>query len=113
FAATAACSSAANRASQDRVEPVRASTAIGLPRAFQCLGNLEGQLARLCRIQPRIAMRQIAVCERLFVDRLRAADAFGDVLPGQLEMHAATIASLGGMDRERAMQLVEDATERK
>ena len=88
-------------------------TAIALPRALQRLGDLEGQLERLGGIEPRVAMRQIAVGERGFADRLGAADAFGDVLPGQLEMHAAGIAALGGMDREGAVQLVEDAVERR
>src|ERR1700722_3392875 len=111
-AATPACYPPPTPPSKDRVRVVRPSPAIALPRAFQRLGDLESQLERLGRIQPRVTMRQIAVGERSFADRLRAADAFGDVLSGELEMDAAGIASLGGMDCEGAMQLVENAIER-
>src|ERR1044071_4918209 len=82
-----------------------------LPLALQRLGDLKRQFEGLAGVEPRIAMRVIAVGERGFADRLRAADAFGDVLPRQLEMHAAGIAALGQMHREGAMNLVEDAVE--
>src|SRR5438045_3217931 len=56
-------------------------------------------------------MRQITIGKRGLADLLGAADAFGDVLPSQLEMYASGIASLGSVDREGAMQLVEDPVE--
>ncbi len=56
-------------------------------------------------------MGQVIGAEALLAELLGAADAFGDVLAGQLEMHPAGIAALGEMDREGAVQLVEDAVE--
>jgi hypothetical protein len=52
----------------------------------------------------RIAMRAIAVGKGGFADLLSAADAFGDVLASQLEMHPAGIPAFGEMDREGALQ---------
>ena len=73
---------------------------------LQRLGDLEGELQGLARVEPRVAMRQVALGERGLADPLGAADAFGDVLPGQLEMHAAGIAALGvdGSRRRRAIR---------
>ena len=79
--------------------------------ALQRLGDQEGELERLAGVEPRVAMGVVAVGERGFGDRLGAADAFGDVLAGHLEMHAAGIAALGRVDREEAAHLVEDAVE--
>src|SRR6185437_5164849 len=67
-----------------------------------------GKLERLARIEARSAMRMIAIAERRFGDRLRAADAFGDVLAGHLEMDAARIAAFGRMDGEEAFDLAQD-----
>jgi hypothetical protein len=53
-------------------------------------------------------MRAIAVGKGGFADLLSAADAFGDVLASQLEMHPAGIAAISEMDREGALQFIED-----
>src|SRR5205085_10642052 len=82
-----------------------------LTLALQRLRDLEGELDRLAGIEPRVAMRQVVGGETLFADLLSAADALRDVLPRQFEMHAAGVAALGEMDREGAVQLVEDPVE--
>src|SRR5688500_11836927 len=82
-----------------------------LALALPGFGDLEGQLEGLAGVEPRVAMGVVAVRQRGFADRLGAADAFGDVLPSQFEMHPAGIAALGEMDGEGAVQLVEDAVE--
>src|SRR5690348_15515416 len=59
------------------------------PLGLQAFRDQESQLERLARIQPRIAMRVVAVGQCRVADRLGTAGAFGDVLPRHLEMHAA------------------------
>src|SRR5262249_13110127 len=86
-------------------------TAISLPADLQRLGDLEGKLQSLGGVKPRVAMRQIAFGERGLAHPLGATDAFGHILSGQLEMHAARIASLGVMDREGAVQFIENSAE--
>src|ERR1700680_1472256 len=54
---------------------------------LQQFRDQEGHVDRLFGVQTRIADRVIAVVEILVGDRARAADAFGDVLPGHLQMH--------------------------
>src|SRR5438128_8760037 len=56
-------------------------------------------------------MGQVVLGHRGFTHSLSAADAFGDVLPGQFAVYAASIGALGGMDRKRAVHLVENAVE--
>src|SRR5271163_470425 len=75
------------------------------------LGDQEGELDRLGTVQPRIAAGVVASGEVDLADRLRAAGAFGDVLAGQLEMHAAGIGALGAVDLEEALELGQDAVE--
>src|SRR5215831_14495222 len=84
---------------------------VSLPLALQGFRNLEGELDGLAGVEARVAMRVVALGERLLADLLRAADAFGDVLAGQFEMHAAGIAAFRQMDCEGAVQFVEDAVE--
>src|ERR1700761_830166 len=60
----------------------------------------ERHVDRLLGIQARVADRVVAVVEVLVGDGARAADAFGDVLAGHLQMHAAGMAAFRGMDRE-------------
>ena len=50
----------------------------------------------------------IAVAEILIGDGAGAADAFGDVLPGHLQMHAAGMGAFGGVHLEMTGQ---DVTE--
>src|SRR5579871_1426359 len=53
------------------------------------LGEPECELKRLARVEPRVAMGMVAVAERGLGNRLRAADAFGHILSGHLEVDAA------------------------
>jgi hypothetical protein len=45
-------------------------------------------------------------------DGPRAADAFGDVLPGHLQVNAAGMGAFRGMDTEERLHLGQDAVER-
>ena len=62
---------------------------------LQQFGDQESHVDRLFGIQTGIADRVIAVVEILVGDGARAADAFGDVLPGHLQMHAAGMGAFG------------------
>src|ERR1700761_2329548 len=75
-------------------------------------GDQERHVDRLLGVQPGIAHRVIAVAEILMTDGAGAADAFGDVLPGHLQMHAAGMGALGRMDGEERFHLGKDAIKR-
>ena len=62
---------------------------------FKQFGDQERHVDRLLGIETGIAHRVIAVVEILVGDGARAADAFGDVLPGHLQMHAAGMGAFG------------------
>src|SRR6478672_6444342 len=83
-------------------------------RAFllEQFGNQEGHVDRLFGVETGIADRVIAVVEVLVGDGAGAADAFGDVLPGHFQMHAAGMGALGGMDGEERLHFREHAVER-
>src|SRR6266436_7619814 len=72
----------------------------------------ESHVDRLFGIEPGIADRVVAVVEMLVRDGAGAADAFGHVLAGHFQMHAAGMGALGRMDREEAFDLREDTVER-
>ena len=57
-------------------------------------------------------MGVVAVGQVALGDRPRAADAFGDVLAGHLEVDAAGIDALGLCDLDEALHLGQDAVER-
>ena len=65
----------------------------------------ETQLERLVGVEPRIAVRVIAVVQILLGDRARAAGAFGDVLAGHLDVDAAGIGALGRVHGEERFDL--------
>src|SRR6202012_2627311 len=75
-------------------------SAAGLLEQFR---NQESHVDRLLGIETGIADRVIAVVEILVGDGARAADAFGDVLAGHLQMDAAGMSPLRGMDREERL----------
>src|ERR1700704_5456467 len=79
---------------------------------LQQFRNQESHVDRLFGIEAGIADRVIAVVEILVGDGARAADAFGDVLPGHLQMHAAGMRALGLMDRKERFYLREHPVER-
>src|SRR5690242_12366100 len=71
-----------------------------LAHSLKSFLDLEGEFDRLAGVEARVAMRQVVGGEALLADLLSAANAFGDVLAGQFEMHAAGIAALGEVDCE-------------
>src|SRR5947209_16244787 len=78
----------------------------------ETFGHEESKLKRLVGIQSGIAMRVVAPRQILFRDRLRAAQAFGDILARHFEMHAAGVRAFGAMNLEEGFHLFEDALER-
>ena len=78
---------------------------------LQLLADQEGEFERLARIQPRVAVGVVAVLEAGFGHRARAAGAFGHVLPGHLEMHAARPGAVLAVDGEELLHLREDGAE--
>src|SRR3990167_1375562 len=78
---------------------------------LQRLGDQEGQFQRLVGVHPRVAVGVVAVRQAVLGDRSGAADAFGDVLPGHLDMDAAGVAALGLVHREELPPFREDLRE--
>src|SRR5262245_44748036 len=79
---------------------------------LQELGDQEGHVDGLFGIEAGVADRVVAVAQILMRDGARAAKAFGDVLPGHLQVNAAGMAALGRMHAEEGLHLREDAVER-
>src|SRR5712664_813106 len=75
-------------------------------------GDQEGHVDGLFGVEAGIADRVIAVVEVLVGDGARAADAFGDVLPGHFQMDAAGVSALRRVDGEERLHLRQDAVER-
>ena len=75
------------------------------------LGDAEGELERLLDVQPRIARRLVAATEIGRGELGRAADAFGDVVAGQLDVQAAGVRAQLGVDVEESVDLVDDPVE--
>src|SRR5712691_1653297 len=102
------------RQNRSKSESRRRRHRLGLAGALllEQLRDQERHVDRLFGIQPWIADRVIAVVEMLIGDGARAADAFGHVLAGHFQMHAAGMGALGRMDLEEALDLGEDAIER-
>src|SRR4051812_2453393 len=82
------------------------------PLVLEELGDQEGHVDGLFGVEARVADRVVAVAEILMRDGARAAETFGDVLPGHLEVNAAGMGALGGVDAEEGLHLGEDAVER-
>src|SRR5690242_4324063 len=78
---------------------------------FQELGNQEGHVDGLFGIEARVANRVVAVAEILMRDGARAANAFGDVLPGHFQVNAAGVGPFGRMHAEEGLHLGQDAVE--
>src|SRR4051812_2237998 len=88
----------------------RALSVIRSPPA-QHLRDEEGDLQCLLVVQPRVAQRLVAGGEVGLVDVLRAAEALGHVVPGQLQVQAARDGPEGLVHLEEALYLVEDVPE--
>ncbi len=76
------------------------------------LGDHKRELERLAGVQPRIDHGVVAQRQRLVRDGLGAAGAFGDVLTGHLDVHAARMGSLGPVHLEELTHLGQDPIER-
>src|SRR6202166_2572342 len=75
-------------------------------------GDQERHVDRLLGIETGIADRVIAVVEVLIGDGARAADAFGHVLAGHFQMHAAGMGAFGRVDGEERLHLGQHPVER-
>src|SRR3954471_15522109 len=93
------------RQSRSKSKPRCGRHRLFLAGAFllQQFGDQESHVDGLFGVEAGIADRVIAVVEVLVGDGACAADAFGDVLAGHLEMHAAGMGAFGGMDREERL----------
>src|SRR5215211_6309613 len=85
---------------------------LGCALLLQEFGDQESHVDRLLSIEAGIADGVIAVAEILMADGAGAADAFGDVLPGHLQVNAAGMGALRGVDAEERLHLRQDAIER-
>ena len=79
--------------------------------ASQHLGHEERELQRLLGVQSGVARRLVATTEIEIGDVLRAAEALGDVLTGQLDMDTTRMRAEAVVDLEEALNLVDDAIE--
>ncbi|KPY40222.1 Uncharacterized protein ALO52_05173 [Pseudomonas syringae pv. primulae] len=78
---------------------------------LQCLGNQERQLQRLVGVHPWVAMGVVTIRQAILGDRPGAADAFGDVLPGHLDVDAACVGAFGLMHLEELLDLAQNLRE--
>ena len=94
--------------------PTKASrsggTTFELGRAHE-LGEAEGEVERLARVQPRIAERHVAGGKLFLEDGFGAAEALGHVLARELEVDAPRPDPLGAARGEEALDLVHDRVE--
>ena len=81
------------------------------PGVAHQLGDVEGEVERLPRVQPRVAERHVVRRQRLLEHRVGAAEALGDGVAGELEVHAARPDALLAAGREEALDLVDDHVE--
>ena len=75
------------------------------------LGDEERQLQALLVVQPRVAHRLVAQVEVGVEDLLRAADALGDVVAGELDVDAAGHRAEAAVHLEEALDLLDDVVE--
>ena len=74
-------------------------------------GDEERELERLAGVQPRVAGRLVPPAEVGVVDVERTAEAFGDVLTGELDVDAAGPRAQRPVHLEEAAHLVDDVVE--
>src|SRR3712207_9072807 len=72
------------------------------------LRDEEGELEGLDPVEPRVADRLVAVGQAGLVDLLATADALGDVVTGELDVHASRPGAEGAVDVEEALDLVDE-----
>src|SRR3984885_6886941 len=82
------------------------------PLHLQKIGDHEGHLDRLLRIEARIAKGVIPIMQIRFRNDARPAGAFGHVLAGHLEMNSAGVDTLGAAGGEEVAHFLGDAFSR-
>src|SRR5262245_43945503 len=82
-------SPAAHAATRRTARQMCAATAGSVLLPAQELGGLEGEVERLAGVEPRIALGLVALLEMLAEHLEAAADALGDVLARELDVHTA------------------------
>src|SRR5262249_34410362 len=75
------------------------------------LGDAKREIERLARVQPQVAERHVARVELRLLHVLRSAETLGDVVTGELEMHAARPGPRLTMCRKEAFDLAENVVE--
>src|SRR6516162_8431064 len=71
------------------------------------LGDAEGQVQRLAAVEPGVARRLVAVAQVAFGNVVAAADAFGDIIAGELDVDAARMGTERAVHLEEADDLVQ------
>ena len=82
------------------------------PFRLEQLGDEKGHFDRLLCIEPWIATTTATVMQVRLRDGPRAAGAFGDILSGHFEMHAAGVGGLRPVDRKKRADSANDLVER-
>ena len=73
--------------------------------------DVKREVEALARVQPWVAERRVRVVELSLGEVVAAAEALGDVVAGDLEVHAAGPGALGVVDGEEALDLGDDVGE--
>src|SRR5690606_6985549 len=94
-----------------RATPARRSGGQRLRQAGLLADDQHGDFQRLLVVQARVDGGAVGALEVGIGQRAGAAGAFGDVLAGQLQVHAAQAGAGGGVQVEGLLQLGADAGE--
>src|SRR5687768_12375616 len=89
----------------------RVAGVAGDARPAHELGDAEGEVERLPRVQPWVAERHVARAQLLLEDGLGAAEALGHVLAGELQMNAPGPHALAAAGGEEPLDLAHDRVE--
>src|SRR5437588_449416 len=79
--------------------------------ALTALGNQHRELESLLVIEARVHRRSIGPGEIVVREPARPSGAFGHVIPGELDVHAAEIGPHVRMNTEREVELLQDVLE--
>src|ERR1700686_214832 len=79
--------------------------------ASQELGDTERQVQGLAAVEPGIAGGGVALVKLVLHDILHAAEALGDVVPGQFDVDATRPGADLTMGREESLELSDDVVE--
>ena len=87
------------------------TTTITIMPATIMSSDQKGEFECLFLVEAGIAVGGVICGEVVIGEALAAAGALGDGLARELEVHAAEVGSVGGVDGERLRQFVEDGAE--